>query len=1174
MPTPFHLAGNSAWLSSARYRTGRADFLSGDAKATTSSNGGGGANTILGGAGDDTIFASGLGESLDGGAGVNTYVYVGADWALIDLGTGLAGTVVKAGVTDAIANFQAVFASPGNDTLKGTNNADTLGGGRGNDNIDGRGGFDMVDYGTFYGAAPTGGAIVNLSSGAITVGGIVQAGNTGRDGWGTTDTLSNIEGAIGTGFADTLIGRTGGSAPSRLEGGAGDDSLAGGNLSNIDTLGGANTILGGAGNDLIQANGFKEILQGGEGIDTLIYRGTGSVTIDLGTDNSGPDGYKGFLSVYSNQTVALGFERAYASTGSDTLKGSNGDDTLSGDAGSDLIDGRAGFNTLDYGSSFVAAPTLGAFVNLSGVSQTLGGAAVAAGTARDGWGATDTLVNIHGVIGTGLADSMVGSNLDNRFSGGDGADFLNGSGGNDTLLGGAADDTLRGGDGNDSIDAGLGNDIVVAGLGSDTIEGGAPSERNSIDYRTTIANVSGINGGQYAGGPLQVAFADGTSATVTKSDGVDTLHNINLIYGTGNADRFNLAAVGADAPMTIVVRGGAGNDTVTGNGTDRVVADFNGSTAAINVNLATGVAADGQGGVDSLVNVRAIISSFGGNDTLTGSGADETFIGSGLGSKSITGGGGNDTYRYQGNSGVAIDLGTSNAGGAYLGNVSHGGATDTINGFDRGFGGNGADTIKGTNGSDTLGGDAGADVLDGRDGADLVDYSIFNATPIAAGVFVNLSLGSQTAPGGVTLEAGTAKDPWGAIGNDTVLNFEGAIGTGFADTLVGTNFADVFSGNGGDDNISSGGGADTLMGGAGDDSLRGGNANDVIDGGAGWDVAVYSGVLSTAATWSRNPTTGAWTVTSSDGTDTLTNVEALRFSDRRVDFAKAIPDDVTGNGTSDILWRGSDGSVAVWAMKGLTGEGATLPNAPAGWVPLGTGDFNGDGWADLLWRQSTGALATWYSGAGGFTGGGGVIATVDPAWKVAATGDMNRDGRTDILWRHVDGSVALWEMDGTVVIGGGSLGTVDPAWSIVGLADFSDDGRADIVWRNVDGTVAVWLMDGTSVIGGGTVYNPGAAWKVAGLGDFDGDGKADLLWRNDDGAISVWTMNGNAVLATGGLGNPGVSWKVAKVADYNGDGHADILWHHADGSVALWLMNGFAATATGTLGNAGSWMIV
>ncbi|WP_431272012.1 hypothetical protein [Dankookia sp. P2] len=139
-------------------------------------NGGGGANTVLGGLGNDTIFAGGLGESLDGGDGIDTYVYAGSDWTVVDL---LLDFDSKSGVTGTVLNSESAYAGSGNDTLKGTLGDDTLGGGQGNDLIDGRSGFDLVDYGTSYGAAPTMGAIVNLSSDSVTLGGTAYAGFTG-----------------------------------------------------------------------------------------------------------------------------------------------------------------------------------------------------------------------------------------------------------------------------------------------------------------------------------------------------------------------------------------------------------------------------------------------------------------------------------------------------------------------------------------------------------------------------------------------------------------------------------------------------------------------------------------------------------------------------------------------------------------------------------------------------------------------------------------------------------------------------------------------------------------------------------------------------------------------------------------------------------------------------------
>ena len=63
-----------------------------------------------------------------------------------------------------------------------------------------------------------------------------------------------------------------------------------------------------------------------------------------------------------------------------------------------------------------------------------------AGTAVDGFGRTDTVINIEAVRGTEYADRLTGSAVANRLRGEDGNDVLNGRAGNDTLIGGEGRD--------------------------------------------------------------------------------------------------------------------------------------------------------------------------------------------------------------------------------------------------------------------------------------------------------------------------------------------------------------------------------------------------------------------------------------------------------------------------------------------------------------------------------------------------------------------------------------------------------------------------------------------------------------------------------------------------------------------------------------------------------------
>ena len=99
-----------------------------------------------------------------------------------------------------------------------------------------------------------------------------------------------------------------------------------------------------------------------------------------------------------------------------------------------------------------------------------------------------------------------------------------------------------------------------------------------------------------------------------------------------------------------------------------------------------------------------------------------------------------------------------------------------------------------------------------------------------------------------------------------------------ADTIYGSPSADALQGWSGNDN---------MQGNAGNDLLKGGSGNDVLDGGAGVDTAVFSGTRSSySLSWSPS----AWAVSSTaDGTDTLSNIERLQFSD------KVVALDVNGN---------------------------------------------------------------------------------------------------------------------------------------------------------------------------------------------------------------------------------------------------------------------------------------
>ena len=143
-----------------------------------------------------------------------------------------------------------------------------------------------------------------------------------------------------------------------------------------------------------------------------------------------------------------------------------------------------------------------------------------------------------------------------------------------------------------------------------------------------------------------------------------------------------------------------------------------------------------------------------------------------------------------------------------------------------------------------------------------------------------------------------------------------------------------------------GAGQDTITTGGGEDVITGGADNDVIDGGAGVDVAVFSGSFTDYAI-SIDDTTGEITVAGPDGTDTLVNIETLRFDDGDV------PVDSLGTAEPIISITpaaGNEDSAVALVIDASAGAASdpigsiTIGGVPAGaTLSVGTSDMTLDG---------------------------------------------------------------------------------------------------------------------------------------------------------------------------------------------------------------------------------------
>ena len=154
-----------------------------------------GDDILKGGGGNDVLLGGEGSDALDGGPGYDVASYKGPGTAIdVNLRT---GTVRQGSDADTLSGIEAVFATAGNDTVRGadglpTARGDTIRGGGGNDTIDGHTGVDSAEF-----------------TGAVSGYSIVRNGDTitvtdinSADGDEGVDTLLNLERLV---FADRML---------------------------------------------------------------------------------------------------------------------------------------------------------------------------------------------------------------------------------------------------------------------------------------------------------------------------------------------------------------------------------------------------------------------------------------------------------------------------------------------------------------------------------------------------------------------------------------------------------------------------------------------------------------------------------------------------------------------------------------------------------------------------------------------------------------------------------------------------------------------------------------------------------------------------------------------------------------------------------------------------------
>jgi Ca2+-binding RTX toxin-like protein len=188
-------------------------------------------------------------------------------------------------------------------------------------------------------------------------------------------------------------------------------------------------------------------------------------------------------------------------------------------------------------------------------------------------------------------------------------------------------------------------------------------------------------------------------------------------------------------------------------------------------------------------------------------------------------------------------------------------------------------TIFGTSGNDswTVVG-PGTVVVDALAGYD----TLFLGTSLRSAYTI-----TQTSDGAVHVDS--ISNASGGVFHATLYNFEELDFNNGKDKLILSTYftkpPNVINGTSGDDVLIGTAAVDNISGLAGNDTITGGAGNDTINGGSGVDTAVYSGNLSNYKVSHSGSTYSVVAKTGTDGTDTLTSIESLKFADMTVNLS-------------------------------------------------------------------------------------------------------------------------------------------------------------------------------------------------------------------------------------------------------------------------------------------------
>ena len=831
----------------------------------------GDSSTILGGAGNDTIFNRAADSTLDGGAGNDSIRNI-TDGVSINGGAGNDTLFDDRWVSGN--SYNTLVGGAGNDIISlSNNNAKNViayASGDGNDTVCGIKSDDTINItnGAYSTTKSGSDVIINVGSGSMLLKGAASTtlriiGTYSNEVSGVTLSNSNSNTVInGTSAADSI---SNGSSNVTINTGDGDDSV----YNYASTV----SVDLGNGNDSIYNSGYVSTICAGAGDDTVKNYGTG-VSVDLG------DGNDSIYNSGSNISINTG-------AGNDTVRLSSSfhmPSTVRHESGNDIITNMITSDLLQLpGQTIGKTSVIGddLLVTVGNDKLTLLGAGNHAIRAQVGNGNIVTLnadkpARIHNnasiaMIVTGDGDDTVG-NYGNTVSvdSGDGNDSIYNDGKHSTVRAGKGDDTVEfspliyvsgynpvylvGGGGSDSLIGSLtgGDSSVASGGGSGyTPRSGYIYTYNVFEYAPGDGNdiITGFNSSdsirildnaQYSTlteGSDVIVSLEGGNIRIKKYSAAP--HIIGGTFVIDNSD-FDASITGTDNADLVYNRGGR-TSIRTGAGDDSVS-----NYSAGEVSIAAEAGNDFIYNSGETVTVRAgegndTVENRGGGALLDmGEGNDSVLNYNACYSK-VRGGDGNDVIRSDTGSGNSLDGGNGNDTISNYSDYSFidgGDGNDSINNHVNTGSWGWYATVRGGKGNDTvIGNSNSADVIlyASGDGNDLVqNFDALDTIRITDGAeYDTLVSGSDVI---ISVGSGSLRLK---NANANAINIEGGVyvdADKIIDNAVGNT---VISGRKGNDSVTNNGSNVTINGGAGNDFIYNGGSLSAIDGGAGND-SIYN----------------------------------------------------------------------------------------------------------------------------------------------------------------------------------------------------------------------------------------------------------------------------------------------------------------------------------------------